>query len=249
MCPLDSVEESLLTQLGQVLWGWENCSACAPGTPCDPKSHPRQQPARLERYFQFYKALTFTYIDNCAPADKIFQQHGDLYQAITQLKSNPDITRADFHRGIATASGQKSPSRVGLLQASTLAVKVMTMIDCSPLHHSSDRLETGVFRLYWKDDVPFSKFLQDLFPTESHPILSFVDSDVFLDVRSELRAVKLRKHLGITFRPTHDIRNHLRLDRRQNVLEIYHHTAFIKEQLRLTKGTGDFSVPSKSIKV
>ncbi|KAK4641522.1 hypothetical protein QC761_501100 [Podospora bellae-mahoneyi] len=51
------------------------------------------------------------------------------------------------------------------------------------------------------------------------------------------------------FRDTHDIQDNLKLDRNQNTLEIYHHTAFLKEQLRLTKSDGDFSLPSNSIRV
>jgi hypothetical protein len=40
----------------------------------------------------------------------------------------------------------------------------------------------------------------------------------------------------VTFRATHDIRNHLAYDYRDNTIDIYHHAAFLKEQLRATKG-------------
>ena len=70
--------------------------------------------------------------------------------------------------------------------------------------------------------------------------------ELFFDVKSKLRATKL-KELGVSLRPTHDIQNHLCFDREENVLEIFHHTAFLKEQLRATKAGGDFSSPSASI--
>jgi hypothetical protein len=150
---------------------------------------------------------------------------------------------------LLSSSGTASLGVDDSLNAATLVVKLMTMIDSSALYQSSDKLEIGGSRFHWKDDVPFSKYLQDLFPTGNHSILSYPARDLPVGMKSDLRATKLKKHLHITFCATYDIRNHLRLDRRLNVLEIYHHTAFLKEQLRLTKGTGDWSSPSTSIRV
>jgi hypothetical protein len=178
------------------------------------------------------------------------KSHEDLHGAILKLKSNPDISRTEFYQlAFVQEDGEPPPDPTELFNAAILVVKVLTMVDCSVPYHSSDRLEKGAFRIHWKDYVAFSEYLQDLFPIENHPILSYADSELFVDMKSELRATKLKKRLGITFRATHDVRNHLRFDRKQNVLEIFHHTAFLKEQLRLTKGDGGFSGPSGCIKV
>ncbi|KAK2603663.1 hypothetical protein QQS21_004136 [Conoideocrella luteorostrata] len=245
--PLEVVSEQLLFFLGQAIWGWNKCSGCAADEECNFRLCPTQRLGELGRYFQFYKALTSTYVDDNSSTTRIFQTHEDLFQGINKLKLHPQFTRAEFCRALGDASAQTSPDPVELLNASTVAVRVFLMIDPSALHHSSDRLETGTFRVHWKEDVPFSKYLQDLFPTHSHPILSFVENDLFLDVTAELRATNLKKRLGITFQDTHDIRNHLRFDRRHNILEIYHYTAFIKEQLRATKDKVGMATPTKFI--
>jgi hypothetical protein len=70
-----------------------------------------------------------------------------------------------------------------------------------------------------------------------------------LDMRSALTAKKLKKRAGLSFRPTNDLRSHLKLDRRKGVVEIYHYTAFLKEHLRITKGEkGDLTI-SDSLKL
>jgi hypothetical protein len=48
-------------------------------------------------------------------------------------------------------------------------------------------------------------------------------------------ARKLKKHAGLSFRPTDDLRIHLKLNQRTGVVEIFHHTAFLKEHLKLTR--------------
>lgn len=54
-------------------------------------------------------------------------------------------------------------------------------------------------------------------------------------MRAALMAKNLRKHVSLTFRLTNDLRSQLNLDRKNHVVEIYHHTAFLKEHLRFTK--------------
>ena len=194
-----------------------------------------------------------TYVEETSETNRILKTHEDLWKAIRILRSDPDTTRAGFYQMLLSAETSISPkstwNQPDLDNATTVVVKLLTMIDSSALHRSSDRLEKGSSRISWTDDVPFSKFLQDLFPTENHPVLSYPTNDLLLDMKSELKAIKLKKRLDISLRPTHDLRNHLRLDRKSNTLEIYHHIGFLKEQLRATKGHGDWSSPSASIKL
>jgi hypothetical protein len=49
----------------------------------------------------------------------------------------------------------------------------------------------------------------------------------------------LKRLAGISFQGTNDISNHLRYDPINNILSIFHHAAFLKEQLRLTKDRRD----------
>ena len=251
--PLTSIDERILPKLGQVLWSWQLCPGCQKEGNCDDVSCPARRVSQLRRYLQFYEAVVSTYIDCCSANSRVFKFHEDLWHAIGTLKSNPGVTRAEFCQLLLSNKAGNLPNATwnhpDLLNATTLAVQILTMIDSSALYHSSDRLESGNSRIYWKDDVPFSKYLQDLFPVETHPVLSYPENDLVMEMKSELRATKLKKHLGIIFRPTHDIRNHLRFHRSLNVLEIYHHTAFLKENLRLTRGPGDWSSSSTCVKV
>lgn len=68
-----------------------------------------------------------------------------------------------------------------------------------------------------------------------YPSLNDVDTESPLNMKASLTAKKLKKRAGLKFRPTDDLRSHLKLDRKNGVVEIYHHTAFLKEHLRLTK--------------
>ncbi len=75
--------------------------------------------------------------------------------------------------------------------------------------------------------MPFSEFITSVFPKTDHPSID--------QIKENLKATKLKKRARLRFEPTDDLRNHLRLDRKRAVVEIFHHTAFLKEHLRLTK--------------
>jgi hypothetical protein len=79
----------------------------------------------------------------------------------------------------------------------------------------------------WRGDIPFSEFITSIFPKTDHPSID--------QIKDNLRAIKLKKRAGIKFEPTDDLRYHLKLDRKRAVVEIFHHTAFLKEHLRLTR--------------
>ncbi|KAK2022922.1 hypothetical protein LX32DRAFT_629100 [Colletotrichum zoysiae] len=116
-----------------------------------------------------------------------------------------------------------------------MAVRIAFMIDCSALDYSKDRLEKGVHRDQWKRGEPFSKFIENILVSEPHAVLSYPDHLSHSDFKSELKATKLKRELGIVIQPTADIRNHLKLDRKTMSLEVFHYTGFIKENLSRTK--------------
>ncbi|KAK4455307.1 hypothetical protein QBC34DRAFT_489622 [Podospora aff. communis PSN243] len=233
--PLQNADVGLIPKLGQALWSWETRQGGAPVT--------AERCKHLHRYFQFYTAAVSTYLDASPnPAARSLLSHEDLFRAISTLRSNPALTKKEY------CQAQFPPtSELDFSNAAALVVRVFVMIESGVLHHSSNRLEKGSFRIHWKDNVAFSQYLQQLFPTENHAVLGHVDNELFLTMKSSLRANKLKKHLRISFRATHDIRNHLSFDRQANVIDIYHHTAFIKEQLRTTQEGADFSTPTLSI--
>jgi hypothetical protein len=120
-----------------------------------------------------------------------------------------------------------------------LAVRVMTMFSCSSDARSTALLEHGTYRALWAEDVPFSDYILSMFSRTDHPNLNDSEAESAFDIKPELMARKLEKGLGLKLKPTDDIRDHLRLDLKNAVLEIYHYTAFLKEHLRLTKGNAE----------
>ncbi|KAI1811033.1 hypothetical protein GGS20DRAFT_593591 [Poronia punctata] len=80
------------------------------------------------------------------------------------------MTYADFSGVVHSAGGRTCRNEEAVADAVVFIVKVATMVDCSALYQSPDRLENGTWRICWKGDEPFSKYLQDLFPTQKHPV-------------------------------------------------------------------------------
>ncbi|KAK2699428.1 hypothetical protein QWA68_002019 [Fusarium oxysporum] len=232
------------------LWSWDLSQPCNEQRPhaCINRHCIGGRIPQLTRYFTYYKAIVSTYMDATSATTRRIKTHGDLFHIISILKTNPDATLLGLCRLIDQSTASQTADGTRTVDAVALGVKTLLMVDPSALHHSSDRLEKGTYRIHWKEDVPFSKYIQDSFPLGNHSILSYDNSESFADVKKELKAVNLKKRLGITIRATSDIRNHLHFDRKNNYLEVYHYTSFLKEQLRVTRDVGDCSSPSSSLK-
>ena len=246
---LEIVTDNVLLSLGKVAWGWELCVKCTQDEACASTLCPKNRVSKLQRYFQYYTALIFTYVDDTPEGSRPLKTHQDLHRLITQIKSNPSITRYELCQLIRASGVNLHLASTEIDQAITLAVQVLFMVDCSPLYQSSTRLEVDNFRWHWEPETQFDKYINKVFPTEQHPIFSSSNLDGLIELQSELRASNLKKELNLAFRATHDIRNHLKFNRSQNVLEVYHYTSFLKEQLRVTKQAGDFSTTSATITV
>lgn len=236
--------DSDLRELGQVLWSWELCDGCRFGRRCATSNCPSQRIKRLGRFFDYYKDVTGSYESEVEPGKvPALKTHQDLFDIVMKLKSNPDLTRAQLTNDIFNyLGGQKQTSIVDQDAAVNLAVRVMLMVNCSAQRQSPGLLEHGIYHSRWNSDVAFSQFIGDIFPMTDHPGLNNNSARPFLDMRAALTARKLKKRAGLKFRPTDDLRSHLKLDQRNGVVEIYHHTAFLKEHLRITKNEGKIGI-------
>jgi hypothetical protein len=165
------------------------------------------------------------------------KSHEELFAIIQELKSNPEVTRLELLEKLFP----DRPARSDQERAVNLAVRVMMMVNCSASRQSPALLEHGTHQAPWRSDVAFSQFISDAFPKMDHPSID--------DVKENLRAKKLKKHAGLRFQPTDDLRNHLKLDRRGAVVEIFHHTSFLKEHLRRTKDEPRSMSVSDSVKL
>ena len=237
LSPLAKVTDDDLYSLGRTLWSWSPCRDCDPGPCHETNTCPVHRSKRLARFFEYYKHLTRSYEAEIGPGEEpALTSHEELFDIIQQLKSEPDVTREQFAiRALDNRPGRKRPPVADRERAINLAVKIMTTVNCSAQRQSSGLLEHSTSPITWRDDITFSDFIFSIFPTTDHP--SFNDEDMKFQegIKTALVAKRLKKRLGLRFQPTDDLRRHLQLDRKNNVIDIYHNTAFLKEHLRLTK--------------
>jgi hypothetical protein len=198
---------------------------------------PSKRSKRLTRYFEYYKDLTRLYEPDIEPSERpALNNHEDLFDIIQRLKMEPNLSRAQLAESLfGKQPGQSQAALADRECAINLAVKVMAMINCSAAHQTPSLLEHGTFQIPWRETVPFSQFMSDIFPLTDHPGLNDHSAETPSNMKAALTAKKLKKRAGIKFHPTDDLRRHLKLDRKSRVVEIYHHTAFLKEHLRLSK--------------
>ncbi|KAI0466801.1 hypothetical protein F4859DRAFT_507091 [Xylaria cf. heliscus] len=238
---IDQFDNKVAAGLGEVLWSWQRCDNCKPDCNGNKKCQSTTCSSyitRAKRYFQFYEAVVLDYHDELPLEGYPFKTHGDIWEAISLLTNRPELTRAEFSELISTSSLAPVEHRL-LMDATALVVKIVCMVNCSNLHYTPGRLEEGNSGPLWKHHVPFTKYLQDLFPLQNHPVWSSqCGQNEVLDARkAQLKATKLMKRIKLKFCPTRNIKEHLHLNIQQNELRIFHYASFLKENLRAKKET------------
>jgi hypothetical protein len=204
---------------------------------CATDECPFKRLVRLGPFFEYYKYLAASYEPE-ARMNPALKNHEDIFRIIRILRNEPTISRAQLCAEVfSTQSPGFSIPDVDRQNAIDMAVRAMLMVNCAAQHRSLGLVEQGVYPVPWLDTVSFADFVADIFPKTDNPIINDHDEEEvrLLSTKSALLARKLKKRTGIKFRATDDLRNHLKLDRRDAVVELFHHTAFLKESLRLTK--------------
>ncbi|KAH7317101.1 hypothetical protein B0I35DRAFT_267427 [Stachybotrys elegans] len=211
--PLRNVTDDNLMGLAKALWGWEFCESCqrAPGKGCSLQTCQGIRWKKLESFFDYYKQSAASYIpDFIAGIPPAIKCHDDLFAIIQLLKANPGTIKSELiDAHFATDGGRCQPSI------------------------SADQLEKGLQPISWEDNMSLTQFLSGIFPTVDS---SSSERDVDLDktlhaINNLVTARKLIKVARLTFVPTDDLRDHLRLDPHDGTIRLYHHTAFLKESL------------------
>lgn len=225
--PLESVTKPQLRRLGRALWGWklgiDNESIQA-----------RPNTVKLEPYFQFYRKMTASYVSDAFPPDEAqaLRSHDDLCDIITLITSKPDAQRTALtEEYFSGRQRDRETLPEDEKQAFNLAIKAILMISCS-YEEEAGSIESSI----WRNDQSARDLVLATFPVRDHPNLNEPDGSL-PDIKSALRATRLRKVARLSFRGTDDLRNHLRMDLKTGVVELYHHTAFLKECLEVSKDT------------
>ncbi|KAK6535556.1 hypothetical protein TWF694_002010 [Orbilia ellipsospora] len=227
--------------LCRALWDWDCCHSCLNNTDsCVGLICPGGRIRGLHRYFEHYQELVSSYSHDLEyRRDAAIRSHEDIFRIIQLLRKQPNISRrrlAEEVFGHGQASTEENADRE---HAIGLAVKLLTMVYSTHwlkqnAEHDNGDLESAT----WLDDIAFDAFVESRFPTTDHPGFGEDSSSSFWEFKSKITGTKLVKRGGLIFEPTEDLSNHLKLNRATGVVEMFHHTAFLKESLRITKGSG-----------
>ena len=236
--PLEEVTNSQLQELCHILWGWSLCTQCLQGGICRGGECPGPRTARLAPFFQYYREVTASYVPELLISDtgQAIRSHEDLFEIIRHIQQHPTMARSVLTTQYFSSRGDEhEPPISDQHRAFNLAVRVSLMVNCCIDGQAGGLLESGAEPGVWRGDKSLAEFISASFPTRDHPTLNENDESS-PDIKSELTAKKLRKVANLRFQGTDDLRNHLRLDQRTGVVEIYHHTSVLKEQLMASSG-------------
>ena len=237
--PLESTSQKNVEKLCEALFGWKDCTQCANGGVCSLATCSWRRLPILEPYLQFYRTNTSwsipeeLYSNSCALAT-----HEDLLDIIRLVKRHPDTSYKTLVSMHMLKNGGRLLNGSDQRRAFNLAVKVMTMVSCAVGCSDLVPWKPGHTPIVWKDDESIRTLMVSTFPVRD-PV-SFHD-DFGCSIRTRLSGTRLSMIYGIRFRPTDDLRRHLLLDAEKRVVEIYHHTGFLKEHLLRTRDAVDDS--------
>ncbi|KAK6356847.1 hypothetical protein TWF718_001187 [Orbilia javanica] len=234
--PLAKTADENRNRLYEALWGWKLCDGCRYTGTCTIVTCPKNRVPSLQRYFEHYKELVCSYGHDLEDRkDAVVRSHDGIFDLIRILKEKPDITR-----GLLAKHVFGSPTSIGIESEQEhvigLAVKALTMVYSTHwLHQNAEHDNGDLVSPNWQKDIPFNAFLEGLFPMVDHPGFGEDSSASFWEMKNKITGNKLVRKGRLTFAPTEDLSNHLKLNRKTGVIEIFHHTAFLKENLRITR--------------
>jgi hypothetical protein len=206
---------------------------------------------RLGRFLDFYRNLSMSYEPELMDQEcAAIETHHNVAELICAVKLMSEISRAQILLGLFEAHPKKNQLSTRERQmVLNMIIRITFMVDCTGSRQPYALLEEGVGRRCWQDNTTFCDFMISSFPIVDQAALGEPETVLLKDIQSQLSARKLKKHLRVRFRPTDDLRSHLRFDRRTNTVDVFHHTAFLKEHLRCTKGRTDVNTFEDALKM
>ncbi|KAI8674390.1 hypothetical protein NCS55_00763000 [Fusarium keratoplasticum] len=230
--PLQNVADAQLQKLTQVLWNWDICEACQNGETCTTARCPWRRSARLKWFFDFYGDVTSFYVPELLPGSTPgLRSHEDVFDIIRLLKAQPNTKRSELTQEYFSKR-DKPPPPTDQHRAFNLAVRIMSTVKCSADNQPSGLLELGTQPIQWHSDKSLVEFMAKAFPQGDTGNLHVRDgSGKIRDIKSTVTARRLEKDAGLRFRGTDDLRNHLKMDVKKGVVEVFHYTSVLKEHL------------------
>jgi hypothetical protein len=184
-------------------------------------------------YFELYETLVTQGGAHVIPIDQPGEpnliSHDNILWIVELLRENPRVTWTDLNSQVRQRS-EELITTLGSNKAINVAVQAMIMVDCSARDRHSTTYEVGNYRpISWESSEPFLDFVQRAFPCDSEEDRRRIK--LVLRNKNALKAWKLKKRLGVTFRMTDNLMEHLLYDNHHRVLYLFHQTAFLKAHL------------------
>jgi hypothetical protein len=159
--------------------------------------------------------------------------HRDVSVAAEVVRENADKTLHQITLDVQTKlQVTNSAQRANI--AIRVAVRAMFMLDSAVSDWHGPGFTVGRYRhVSWQVTEPFHEFVSRCFRRSLQESESVMDA---LANKRSLKAWKLKTRLGITFKATDNIAQHLLLDADNGILYLFHHTSFLKAQLSRHQG-------------
>ncbi|KAJ4175816.1 hypothetical protein NW767_015659 [Fusarium falciforme] len=230
--PLQHVTEAELQKLTTSLWSWNICEACQKLETCITASCPWRRSSRLKWFFDFYKDATSFYVPELLPGNAPgLRNHQDVFDIIRLFRAYPNTKRSQLTQQYFSKR-DKPPPPAGQQRAFNLAVRIMSMVKCSADNQPSGLLELGTQPIQWHSDQSLVEFMAKVFPQANTSNLHVRDdSGRIRDLKSTVTARRLKRVACLRFQGTDDLRNHLKMDIKEGVVEVFHCMSVLKEDL------------------
>jgi hypothetical protein len=194
------------------------------------------KPGVFDAYFRLYDELfdigTGSHLIQIeTPLQQSQQQinHDTILTAVRILKGNSRLT-LDETKAAIQQQLQQSYSTRSLDLIVKIAVQAMLMVDSNVKESHGPDYAIGNFRhASWHSDESLVDFITKSFPQvlpERKDRVAMVLQD-----KKSLKAWKLRDRLGIVFRGTNNLTDHLLFDPSNRILYLFHHAAYLKAHL------------------
>lgn len=233
--PLSNPGQKELQALCNRLRGWQECEACLRSQPCSSSGCPWPNSSRLNRFFHAYKNITRSFIPEIFVSGRpLLSSHNDVLSIIEQIQKSKDRPRGELIASHKSSVGLGAVNLDDDAPEFDLVVRVSMMVNCSSTLTGWGSLEGGSRPTKWASDMSHNDFVKAAFPKSLQSKFNEKDTSPSSQQRFDsIRATKLSA--VVSFRSTDDMCNHLRLNHQRGTVEIFHHTAVLKEYLKCSE--------------
>lgn len=191
----------------------------------------------FDQYFKYYDQLVVSdtgahivQVDQPRSGDLTPITHADVLEAVKAIRGNATRT-LDEISGELYKTLKTKHSRVRVTSVVLLAARVMFMFDPAMTERHGSGYTIGKYKpVSWQPTQCLHAYVLECFPRASQS--SDRVKNALANARS-IKAWKMKARSGIIFKGTDNLAQHLLLDSPNRVLYIFHHTSYLKAQLRL----------------